>query len=81
MSWQAMAGLLLAIAMVIGGAAGIGVPLAMVIIWFCSWRGDELLDLSRLRKKRATDYSPRAGLRGNKALAAIRPQHTNMEYE
>jgi hypothetical protein len=36
MSWQALAGLLLAIAMVIGGAVGIGLPLALVIIWLCS---------------------------------------------
>jgi hypothetical protein len=36
MSWQAGAGLLLAIAMVIGGAVGIGLPLALVIIWLCS---------------------------------------------
>jgi len=36
MSWQAGVGLLLAIAMVIGGAVGIGLPLAFVIIWLCS---------------------------------------------
>jgi hypothetical protein len=36
MSWQALAGLFLAIAMVIGGAVGIGLPLALVIIWLCS---------------------------------------------
>jgi hypothetical protein len=36
MSWQAMAGLLLAVAMVIGGAVGIGLPLVMVIIWLSS---------------------------------------------
>jgi hypothetical protein len=36
MSWQALAGLLLAIAMVVGGAVGIGVSLALVIIWLCS---------------------------------------------
>jgi len=40
MSWQAGVGLLLAIAMMIGGAVGIGVPLALVIIWLFSWRGD-----------------------------------------
>jgi hypothetical protein len=36
MWWQAGVGLLLAIAMVIGGAVGIGVPLALVIIWLFS---------------------------------------------
>jgi hypothetical protein len=36
MSWQAATGLLLAFAMVIGGAVGIGLPLALVIIWLCS---------------------------------------------
>jgi hypothetical protein len=36
MSWQAGVGLLLTIAMVIGGAVGIGLPLAFVIIWLCS---------------------------------------------
>ena len=36
MSWQAGVGLLLAIAMVIGGAVGIGLPLAFVIICLCS---------------------------------------------
>jgi len=36
MAWQAGVGLLLAIAMMIGGAVGIGVPLALVIIWLFS---------------------------------------------
>jgi hypothetical protein len=36
MSWQAGLGLLVATALVIGGAVGIGVPLAFVIIWLCS---------------------------------------------
>ena len=36
MSWQAGVGLLLAIAMMVGGAVGIGVPLALVIIWLFS---------------------------------------------
>ena len=36
MSWQAGVGLLLAIAMMIGGAVGMGVPLALVIIWLFS---------------------------------------------
>jgi hypothetical protein len=35
MSWHG-AGLLLALAMMIGGAVGIGLPLAVVIIWICS---------------------------------------------
>jgi len=35
MSWHA-AGLLLALAMMIGGAIGIGLPLTLVIIWICS---------------------------------------------
>jgi hypothetical protein len=32
-------------------------------------------------KKARDRLQPRAGLRGDKALAAIRPQHSNMEYE
>jgi len=36
MSWQAGLGLLFAIAMMIGGAVCIGVPLALVIIWLFS---------------------------------------------
>jgi hypothetical protein len=36
MSWQAGLGLLIATALVIGGAVGIGLPLAFVIIWLCS---------------------------------------------
>ena len=39
MSWhvlQAGLGLLLAVALIIGGSLGIGLPLAMVIIWLLS---------------------------------------------
>ena len=35
MSWHG-ASLLLAVAMMIGGAVGIGLPMALVIIWICS---------------------------------------------
>jgi len=35
MSWHG-AGLLLEVATMLGGAVGIGVPMALVIIWICS---------------------------------------------